>query len=123
MFSEKAYTLNDKEQKEVITYIDPIAKEMFSYYNKRDYSNFCKYCGYFLKNIMNKDAITIKDKRETSGPYIYFGDPSKVIRKSGRFYVEYPIKFQNIKDLMYLTFTVENITSDPPHPLWLRAFS
>jgi hypothetical protein len=114
MFSDKVYTLEEKEQKEVIAYIDPIGKEMFGYYNKKDYANFCKYCGFFLKNLINKDPVTIKSKREESGPYTYFGEPSKVIRKSGRFYVEYPVKFQNVKDLMYLTFVIENITSNPP---------
>jgi len=113
MFREKAYTLEEKEQKEVIAYVDPMAKEMFGYYNNKDYANFCKYCGFVLKSMMSKDPITIKDKREASGPYIYFGEPSKVIRKSGRYYVEYPIKFQNVKALMYLTFVIESISSDP----------
>ncbi len=63
--------------------------------------------------MISKDPITIKDKRETSGPYIYFDKPDKVIRKSGRYYVEYPVKFQNVKTLMYLTFVIESISSDP----------
>lgn len=113
MFAKKVYTLEDKEKNEVIAYVDPMAKEMFDYYNKKDYDNFCKYCGFALINMMNKDPITIKDKRELSGPYTHFGEPSEVIRKSGRYYVEYPIKFQNVKDQMYLTFVIENISSDP----------
>jgi hypothetical protein len=113
MFGEKAYTLSDAEKNEVIAYVDPLAKEMFGYYNKKDYDNFCKYCGIVLKNMMNKDPITIKAKREASGPYTRFDKPSGVIRKSGRFYVEYPIKFQNVKELMYLTFAVENLSSPP----------
>lgn len=113
MFTEKAYTLNDREQREVVAYIDPLAKEMFDYYNKKDYTNFCKYCGIYLKNLLEKDSVTIKDKREVSGPYTSFDKPSGVVRKSGRFYVEYPIKFQNVKELMYLTFVIENLSSPP----------
>ena len=113
MFIEKAYPLEEKEKEEVIAYVDPIAKEMWGYYNDEDYANFCKYCGFVLKNMIDKDPITIKDKRKTSGPYIYFGKPDKVVRKSGRYYVEYPVKFQNVKTLMYLTFVIESISSDP----------
>jgi len=113
MFSKKAYTLTDTEKNEVIAYVDPMAKEMFGYYNKKDYVNFCKYCGIYLKSLLEKDPITTKDKREATGPYTSFGKPSGIIRKSGRFYIEYPIKFQNVKELAYLTFAVENLSSPP----------
>lgn len=112
MFSKKAYTLEDKEQEEVVAYVDPMAKEMFGYYNEKDFTNFCKYCGLVLKNMIDKDPITIDSKREASGPYIYFDEPSKVIRKSGRYYVEYPIKFQKVENLMYLTVVIESISAD-----------
>lgn len=111
MFAEKTYTLEGEEKKEVIAFIDPLAKEMFGYYNKKDYDNFCKYCGSVLKNMLNKNPIN--DKRDLFGPYIHFGEPSEVIRRGGRYYVEYPAKFQNVKNLMYLTFVIENISSDP----------
>jgi multisubunit Na+/H+ antiporter MnhC subunit len=111
MFAEKTYTLEDKEQKEVIAFVDPLAKEMFGYYNKEDYNNFCKYCGFVLKNMLSRNPI--KNNRDILGPYIYFGEPSKVIRKGGRYYVEYPVKFQNVKSVTYLTFVVESISSDP----------
>lgn len=111
MFAKKAYVLEEKEKKEVIAYVDPMAKEMFGYYNKQDYDNFCKYCGFVLKNMLNKNPI--KKARDVYGSYVYFGEPSNIIRKGGRFYVEYPVKFQNVKALMYLTFVTENISSDP----------
>jgi len=111
MFAKKAYALEEKEKKEVIAYVDPMAKEMFGYYNKQDYDNFCKYCGFVLKNMLNKNPI--KKVRDVYGSYVYFGEPSNIIRKGGRFYVEYPVKFQNVKVLMYLTFVTENISSDP----------
>ncbi len=113
MFSEKAYTLEDEEKNEVIAYIDPIVKEMYGYYNDKDYNNFCKYCGSNISNLMSQDPISIKDKRELSGPYTHLDEPSGVIRKSGRFYVEYPIKFQKVPEQMYLTLVIENISSDP----------
>ena len=110
MFAEETYTLEDQEQQEVIAYIDPLAKEMFGYYNKEDYDNFCKYCGVVLKNMVIRNPI--KNSRDVLGPYVYFDEPSKVVRKGGRFYVEYPVKFQKEKDLTYLTFVIENISSD-----------
>lgn len=111
MFAQKTYILEENEKKEVIAYVDPMAKEMFSYYNKEDYVNFCKYCGLVLRNMLNKNPID--DNRIAYGPYVYFDEPSKVIRKAGRFYVEYPVKFQNVKNPMYVTFVTENISSDP----------
>jgi hypothetical protein len=111
MFSGKTYSLDDKERKEVIAYVDPMAKEMFRYYNEEDYDNFCKYCGFFLRNMLEKNPI--KTSREKFGPYVHFDEPSKVVRKGGRFYVEYPVKFQNEKDLIYLIFVTENISSTP----------
>lgn len=114
IFNQKAYALNDKKQKEVIEYVDPIVKEMYGYYNKKDYANFCKYCRLVLKNMMDKDPITIEDKREMSGPYVYFGESIKVVRKSSRYYVEYPVKFEKIENLMYLTFAIESISADDP---------
>lgn len=52
----------------------------------------------------------IKNTREAFGPYLYFNEPGKVIRKGGLYYVEYPIKFQRVENLVYLTFVVENIS-------------
>jgi len=110
MFAEKAYIPGDEEQKEVIAFIDPMAKEMFGYYNEEDYDNFCKYCGLTLKSMLAENSI--KNTREAFGPYLYFGEPSKVIRKGGLYYLEYPIKFQKTENLMYLIFVVENISPD-----------
>ncbi|MFH1354429.1 MAG: hypothetical protein ABIH36_04015 [bacterium] len=112
MFKEKVYTLDDQEQKKVVAFIEPIAKEMFDYYNKEDYDNFCKYCGFVLKNMLK--ANPINDKRELLGPYTYFDEVNIVIRKGGRYYVEYPVKFQKAKNLSYLTFVMENISSSDP---------
>jgi len=84
---------------------------MFGYYNQQDYDNFCKYCGFYLTELLKKDPI--KDKRELSGPYTQFDQPSKVIRKGGRYYVVYPVKFQKITNQMYLTFVTEGISSTP----------
>ncbi|HEB14121.1 MAG TPA: hypothetical protein ENI09_01795 [candidate division WWE3 bacterium] len=111
MFANKTYTLEDTEQKEIIAYIDPLAKEMFGYYNKKDYDNFCKYCGAVLNNMLIRNPI--KNTRDVLGPYVYFNEPSNVIRKGGRFYVEYPVQFQNGEGLTYLTFVIEDISSDP----------
>jgi hypothetical protein len=111
MFKEKVYTLSDQERQEAITYIDPMAKEMFGYYNQKDYDHFCLYCGIILKELMKKSPID--DKRELFGPYIRFDQPSKVIRKGGRYYVVYPVKFQKISNQMYLTFVTEGISSTP----------
>jgi hypothetical protein len=111
MFAKETYTLNDQEQKEVIAYVDPMAKEMFDYYNEEDYDNFCKYCGLVLTNMLEHNPI--KNNRDLLGPYVYFDEPSKVVRKGGRFSVEYPVQFQNVEGLMYLTFIVEDISSDP----------
>jgi len=110
MFAEKTYILRDEEQKEVVAFIDPMAKEMFGYYNEEDYDNFCKYCGLALKNMLAENPI--KNTREAFGPYLYFGEPGKVIRKGGLYYVEYPVKFQKAENLMYLTFVMENISPD-----------
>ena len=110
MFAEKTYTLNDEEQKEAVVFIDPVVKEMFGYYNKEDYVNFCKYCGFLLKSKLNSSPI--KNNRDAYGPYVYFDEPSNVYRKGGRFYVEYPVKLQNVKGITYITFVLENITSD-----------
>lgn len=79
MFAEKTYVLGEEEQEEVVAFIDPMAKEMFGYYNEEDYDNFCKYCGLTLKNILAENPI--KNTREAFGPYLYFGEPGKVIRK------------------------------------------
>jgi hypothetical protein len=108
MFAEKTYVLGEEEQKEVVAFIDPMAKEMFGYYNEKDYDNFCKYCGLALKNMLAENPI--KNTREAFGPYLYFGQPGKVIRKRGLYYVEYPIKFQRVENLMYLTFVAEDIS-------------
>jgi len=110
MFAEKTYIPGDEEQKEVVAFIDPLAKEMFGYYNEEDYDNFCKYCGLVLKGMLAKNPI--KNTREAFGPYVHLGEPGKVIRKGGLYYVEYPIKFQKVENLMYLTFAMENISPD-----------
>ena len=109
MFAEKTYIPGDEEQKEVAAFIDPMAKEMFGYYNGEDYDNFCKYCGISLKNMLAENPI--KSTRDTLGPYIYFGQPSKAIWRGGFYRIEYPVKFQNAKNLTYLTFVMENISS------------
>jgi len=111
MFSQKTYKLSEQKQKEVLAYVDPIAKEMFSYYNKEDYNNFCKYCGYILKSMLKHNPV--KNNRDVLGPYVYFDKPSSVVRKGGRFYVKYPVKFKNVENIMYLTFVIENISSEP----------
>lgn len=111
MFNEKVYHLDDQEQQTVIAYVDPMAKEMFGYYNKKDFDNFCKYCGFTLRELLKKDPIN--KKRDISGPYINMDEPSQVIRKGGRFYVEYPTKFQNAINLTYLTFVTEGISAEP----------
>ena len=51
------------------------------------------------------------DRRMASGPYTDFGEP-KVKRETGRYYVEYPIKFKNAENLFYITFLLENISPD-----------
>ena len=111
MFAEKTYPLDSEEQKKVVAIVDPLAKEMFGYYNKKDYGNFCNHCGFILKNMLEHKPI--EGNRETIGPYVYFDRPSNVYRRGGRYGVEYPVKFQNAKDLLYLTFIIENISSDP----------
>ena len=111
MFKEKVYNLNDQEKQAVIAYVDPIAKEMFGYYNQKDYGNFCKYCGFTLRELIKKDPMSAK--RDLSGPYTRFDEPSQVIRKGGRYYVEYPVKFQKVMNLTYLTFVTESISSEP----------
>ena len=108
MLAEKTYIPRDEEQKEVIAFIDPLAKEMFGYYNEEDYGNFCKYCGLALKNMLAENPI--KNTREALGPYIYFGQPSKAVWKGGLYRIEYPVKFQNAENLTYLTFVMENIS-------------
>jgi hypothetical protein len=108
MFAERTYVPGEEEQEEVVAFVDPMAKEMFGYYNEEDYDNFCKHCGSALKNMLAENPI--KNTREAFGPYLYFGEPGKVIRKGGLYYVEYPIKFQGVENLVYLTFVVENIS-------------
>jgi hypothetical protein len=109
LFAGRTYKLEEREQKAVIAFIDPRAKEMFGYYNEEDYNNFCKYCGPALKYLVVKNPMM--DKREAFGPYIYFGEP-KIKREMGRYYVEYPVKFQNVKDLRYVTFVLESTSPD-----------
>lgn len=111
LFAGRTYTPEEKEQQEVIAFLEPKAKEMFGYYNKEDYKNFCKYCGSELNYLFVTDPTLIIDKRMVYGPYMYFGEP-KVKHETGLYYVEYPVKFQNVKNLMYLTFVIENISTD-----------
>lgn len=111
MFAEKIYTLEDKKQKEITAYAHPIAEEMLGYYNKEDYDNFCKYCGFVLKNKLNKNPI--KHTRKVFGPYTYLGEANRVFRKGGHYYMQYPIKFQNEENLMYFVFIIGEISSDP----------
>ena len=109
LFAGRTYLLEEKEQAEVIAFLEPKAKEMFDYYNKEDYNNFCKYCGSGLKYLFVTNISPMMDRRMASGPYMYFGEP-KVKREAGRYYVEYPIKFQNKENFLYITFVLENIS-------------
>lgn len=112
LFAQRTYTPGEKEQQEVIAFIDPLAKEMFGYYNQKDYDNFCKYCGSALKGSMKDNPI--RQNREALGPYVYFGKPGKVVREVGSYRVEYPIKFQNVNNLMYVTFYIGSISPNSP---------
>lgn len=105
MFAGKTYTLEDKEQQEVIAFVDPLAKEAFDYYNKEDYTNFFKNC-----RMSQEKAISIMQYREALGPYVYFGEPNEVTRKTGSYQVEYPVKFQNKENMVYVTFIAGNIS-------------
>ena len=109
LFAGQTYTLEEKERAEIIAFIDPKAKEMFDYYNKEDYNNFCKYCGSELNYLVITNPMI--DKRKSFGPYMYFGEP-KVKRETGRYYVEYPVKFKNVENLLYIKFALENISPD-----------
>lgn len=111
MFAEKTYILEETEQKQVIALVDPIVKEMFDYYNKEDYENFCRHCGLILKNMLARNPL--KDKRNAFGPYISFAAPNKVFRKGGRYYIDYPIKFQKLQNPILVTFVVADISSRP----------
>ena len=111
LFAGRTYPLEEKERGEVIAFLEPKAKEMFDYYNKEDYNNFCKYCGSQLKYLFVTNISPLIERRKASGPYTDFGEP-KVKREMGRYYVEYPVKFQNAENLFYITFVLENISPD-----------
>lgn len=110
-FAGITYTLESSDRDEVVSYVDPLIKEMFDYYNNEDYLNFHKYCGSRLRSMLEKNPIS--ELREKTGTYEYFGETGSVTRKAGSFYVEYPVKFQRINDLMYLTVVIENIDAEP----------
>ena len=54
--------------------------------------------------------MSVIQYRDAFGPYIYFGKPNKIIRKVGSYRVEYPVKFQNKENMIYVTFIVESIS-------------
>ena len=109
-FSDKTYALEVKEYEAVLAFTNPKAKEMFEYYNQKDYGNFCKYCGFTLQNMLVKKPISAS--RDAWGPYTSLDGPISIIRRGGSFYVQYKVQFQKVPNLMYVTFQLENINPD-----------
>ena len=111
--ASKVYTLGGEDKQEVIDFIDPKAKEMITDYNNGDLSKetFCKYCGFTLLNTLYEGEEKLPIIRESYGKGRLLDEPY-VSRFSGRFFIEYPVKFENYENVQYLVFVLEGISSD-----------
>ncbi|MDD4382505.1 MAG: hypothetical protein PHE21_04180 [Candidatus Dojkabacteria bacterium] len=111
--STQVFTLVDQEREEVFEFANPKVVEMIDYYNDNQLSQdkFCKYCGTTLKTTLYSNSENFYDLREQYGKVTSVEDPV-IYRAVGQFYVEYPVKFKNIKETQYMIFVIENIDTD-----------
>jgi len=107
LFVAQTYQLDEQEQQEVLAFLDPKINEMFDYYNKEDYENFCKYCGSDLQMINIGNPMI--NNKETLGDFEYFGQP-QIKYEASFYFVEYPVKFEK-SDIYYLTFLLQDISA------------
>lgn len=111
--TSKVYILEGQDKQEVIDFIDPKTKEMIADYNEGNLSKetFCKYCGFALLDTLYGEEEKLPIIRESYGKGELIDEPN-VTRFSGSFYIEYPTKFEYYKDIHYVVFVLEGISSD-----------
>jgi len=111
MFAAKTYVIEGDEWDSVYTFINPKAEEMLGCYNQNDFDNFCNHCSVQLKNSFEIDSSAMKNWRSMYGQYLNLEKP-EIIRARGFYYIEYPVKFQNVEDIFYLTFMLSDVSPE-----------
>jgi len=111
MFAAKTYVIEGDEWDSVYAFINPKAEEMLGCYNQNDFDNFCNHCSLELKNNFEIDSSAIRNWRSVYGRYLNLEKP-EIVRSIGFYYIEYPVRFQNVEDLFYLTFMLSDISPE-----------
>ncbi|MFA6132174.1 MAG: hypothetical protein WC702_03925 [Patescibacteria group bacterium] len=107
LFAGQTYTPVEKQEAEIIAFIDPKVKEMFAAYNNDDYDNFCKYCG---ADLMAMNAVSpMIDKKADLGNLVSFGEP-KISQVMDFYYVEYQVRFEKQASTFYLSFMLTDFS-------------
>ena len=108
LFSAQIYEIEKVEKEKVLNLVNPKVQEMFQYYNQRDFENFCVYCSEDLKFKFVEGLQNFTSSRDSNGRHVSHKEPN-VTRSKGFYYVEYPVKFENIADPLYFTIMLSDI--------------